>query len=88
MYHIYAIQVDNRDAVVGILNKQHIGFMVNYPIPLHLQVVYKDLGYRKGDFPVAEKLSRRIISLPMHPFLTKPQIEYVVKTIKKAVKEA
>ncbi|MFA5099529.1 MAG: DegT/DnrJ/EryC1/StrS family aminotransferase [Candidatus Omnitrophota bacterium] len=88
VYHIYAIQVDNRDKVVETLHKRDIGCMVNYPIPLHLQVVYKELGYRKGDFPVAEKLSRRIISLPMHPFITKPQIEYVVKTIKNAVKEA
>ena len=88
VYHIYAIQVDNRDAVVAYLNRMRVGCMVNYPIPLHLQVVYKDLGYKKGDFPVAEKLSRRIISLPMHPCLAKREIEYVVKTVQKALKEA
>jgi dTDP-4-amino-4,6-dideoxygalactose transaminase len=87
VYHIYAIQVDRREAVVKALSGSHIGCMVNYPIPLHLQVVYKDLGYARGDFPVAERLSRRIISLPMHPFLTKRGIAYVVKTVQNALKE-
>jgi dTDP-4-amino-4,6-dideoxygalactose transaminase len=53
-----------------------------------MQVVYRDLGYCRKDFPVAEELSRRIISLPMHPFLTARQIKYVVQTVKKALKEA
>jgi dTDP-4-amino-4,6-dideoxygalactose transaminase len=85
VYHIYAIQVDRRDAVVEALKSRGIGCMVNYPIPLHLQVVYKGLGYKKGDFPVAEKLSRNIISLPMHPFITARQVQYVVQTVKKAM---
>jgi dTDP-4-amino-4,6-dideoxygalactose transaminase len=88
VYHIYAIQLDRRDAVKEYLLRKGVGCVVNYPIPLHLQVVYKQSGYHRGDFPVAERLSRRIISLPMHPFLTNRHIEYVVKTVQSAVKEA
>lgn len=87
VYHIYAIQVKRRDAVVSYIKKRNIGCMVNYPIPLHLQVVYKNLGYRKGDFPAAESVSQHIISLPMHPFLTRRRIDYVVKCVHTAVKE-
>jgi dTDP-4-amino-4,6-dideoxygalactose transaminase len=85
VYHIYAIQVNNRDDVVEYLRSRGVGCMVNYPIPLHMQVVYKGLGYSPDDFPVAQKISKRIISLPMHPFLAAAAIKYVVETVKKAI---
>ncbi|HNQ50727.1 MAG TPA: DegT/DnrJ/EryC1/StrS family aminotransferase [Candidatus Omnitrophota bacterium] len=88
VYHIYAILVERRDAVVDHLKKRRVGCMVNYPAPLHLQRVYKNLGYRTGAFPVSEDVSKRIISLPMHPFLSMGQISYVVQTVKSALKEA
>jgi dTDP-4-amino-4,6-dideoxygalactose transaminase len=88
VYHIYAIQVNNRDSVMEYLKSHGISCTVNYHLPLHMQVVYRNLGYCRKDFPVAEKLSERIISLPMHPFLTGQQIEYVVKIVKKSLKEA
>jgi len=87
VYHIYAIQLDRRDAAVDYLKRHGIGCMVNYPIPLHLQPVYKGLGYRRGAFPVSEEVSKRIISLPMHPFLGNEHISYVVKTISLFMKE-
>ena len=81
VYHIYALQIKNRDRVISRLQEKGIGARIHYPIPLHLQKVYRDSGYRRGDFPVAEKISRRIISLPMHPFLKHSEIEYVAGKI-------
>ncbi|MFA5373826.1 MAG: DegT/DnrJ/EryC1/StrS family aminotransferase [Candidatus Omnitrophota bacterium] len=85
IYHIYAVRVKNRDKLVEHLKASGIGVMVNYPIPLHLQEVYKGLGYKKGDFPQAEQVSKEIISLPMHPYLAKREIKYVVEKIKEVV---
>jgi dTDP-4-amino-4,6-dideoxygalactose transaminase len=81
VYHIYAIQVRARNKVLAHLRKRGIGAQVHYPTPIHLQKAYKDLGYTHGDFPAAEKISRRIISLPMHPFLKRSEIEYVTGKI-------
>jgi len=87
IYHIYAVRVRNRDKVVAYLKKNGIAVLVHYPIPLHLQKVYKNSGYKRGDFPVAEKVAKEIISLPMHPFLTEAQIKYAAKTLKKAAED-
>jgi dTDP-4-amino-4,6-dideoxygalactose transaminase len=86
IYHIYAVRVKDRDEVVEYLKANGIGVMVNYPIPLHLQEVYKGLGYKKGDFSVAERVSQEIISLPMHPYLTGKEIKYVAAKLKEAIK--
>ncbi|RKY29413.1 MAG: erythromycin biosynthesis sensory transduction protein eryC1, partial [Candidatus Omnitrophota bacterium] len=79
VYHIYALQIKNRDRVISRLREKGIGAQVHYPTPVHLQKVYKDSGYRRGEFPVAEKTARRIISLPMHPFLKHREIEYIAR---------
>jgi len=84
VYHIYAVRVHERDKVVDQLKSAGVGVMINYPIPLHLQEAYRGLRYKKGDFPVAEKICREIISLPMHPLLTKNQIKYTVNILRKA----
>jgi dTDP-4-amino-4,6-dideoxygalactose transaminase len=84
VYHIYAVRVKNRDDLAELLRAKGIGAMVNYPIPLHRQPAYKGLGYRKGDFPVAEKVCREIISLPMHPLLAKEEIKYVADVLIKS----
>jgi dTDP-4-amino-4,6-dideoxygalactose transaminase len=81
VYHIYALQVSQRDKILKHLRKKGIGALVHYPKPIHLQKAYQDLGYRRGDFPVAEKIARRIISLPMHPDLSPREIEYVARQI-------
>jgi dTDP-4-amino-4,6-dideoxygalactose transaminase len=86
VYHIYAVQVDNRDRVAQALNDKGIGAMVHYPIPLHLQKAYQGLKYSKGDFPVAEKVAGRILSLPMHPYVMRKQIEFVCATLTKAAR--
>jgi len=86
VYHVYAVQVKNRDNVVEFLSKNGIGVLVHYPIPIHLQEAYKDLGYKKGDMPVSEALCEKVISLPMFPELTDLEIKYVAEKLKEALK--
>jgi dTDP-4-amino-4,6-dideoxygalactose transaminase len=69
VYHLYVIRVHGRDHLQRHLAEASIGTGIHYPIPLHLQKAYKGLYYKEGDFPVAEKLAREILSLPMYPGL-------------------
>lgn len=85
IYHAYSIRISKRDLLVQRLKGKGIGAMVYYPIPLHLQKVYSGLGYKCGDFPVAERISQEILSLPMYPHLKERQIDFVVETIKKVI---
>ncbi|MGC8764915.1 MAG: DegT/DnrJ/EryC1/StrS family aminotransferase [Brevinematia bacterium] len=81
----YSIRVKNRDEFAKKLSGMGIPTAVHYPLPLHLQVAYKYLGYKEGDFPVSEAVSKEIISLPMHPFLTDEDIERIVSCVKKSL---
>lgn len=85
VYHIYAVRVKNRDSVYESIRNNGIGALIHYPLPLHLQKAYSELGYQKGEFPVAEKVANEIISLPMHPFLKRPEMEFVAEQILKAI---
>lgn len=87
VYHLYVIRAKNRDEVVEALRQNNIAVLIHYPTPLHLQPVYKGLGYKRGDFPAAEKVSDEILSLPMYPHMAKQEIRYICQTIKKAVKQ-
>jgi dTDP-4-amino-4,6-dideoxygalactose transaminase len=82
VYHLYVILVDNRDGLQEFLQTRGVSTGLHYPLPLHLQKAYAHLGYKKGDFPVAENAAKRLLSLPMYPEITNPQIEYVVESIK------
>jgi len=82
VYHLYVIEVDERDELQSHLKDKGIATGIHYPIPIHLQNSFKNLGYQKGDFPIAEKAANRILSLPMFPELTRQQIEYVCATIR------
>jgi len=82
VYHLYVIRARDRDGLQRYLQKNGVATGLHYPIPLHLQEAYTHLGYRKGDFPVAEKAARSILSLPMYPELTEKQIRYVCDKIK------
>jgi len=86
VYHVYAIRVKRRDGLLDFFKKNGIACIVHYPIPLHLQKAYSHLGYKKGDFPVSEKVAGEIISLPMYPHIKENQIKFVVNTIKKFIK--
>ena len=64
------------------LSAKNIPTAIHYPKPLHLQKCFKYLGYRKGDFPVSERVSNNIISLPMNPYIIDDEINYIVKELK------
>jgi dTDP-4-amino-4,6-dideoxygalactose transaminase len=85
VYHLYVVQVDGRDAVRTALDAAGVDSGIHYPVPLHLTPAYRSLGYAPGDFPVAERMAGRILSLPMHPYLSTEQIEYVVDALGAAV---
>lgn len=85
VYQTYAVRLENRDRVCEALQKKGIGVLIHYPIPIHLQEAYKELNYKKGDFPVSEKLSQEVLSLPMFPHITKEQIEYVSDSLKEVI---
>ena len=78
----YTLRVKNRDVLQSNLKSNGIPTSVFYPIPLHLQKCFKNLNYMKNDFPISEEASNEVISLPMNPFLTYDQINYVVSKIK------
>jgi dTDP-4-amino-4,6-dideoxygalactose transaminase len=81
VYHLFVVRTDDRNGMMNHLKKAGIGTGIHYPIPLHLQKAYAALNYRPGDFPVAEKASAEIVSLPMFPQLTAEQQATVVGEI-------
>ena len=81
-FHLYVIQCPRRDELMRHLQESGIDTGLHYPIPLHLQKAYAHLGYKKGDFAMAERLADEILSLPMYPELEERQIRYVVEKIK------
>ena len=85
VYHVYAVRVPKRDKVFTRLLDKGVGAIIHYPIPVHLQQAYRPLAYKKGDFPVSERVSREIISLPIYPHISKQQVTYVARTLKKIV---
>jgi dTDP-4-amino-4,6-dideoxygalactose transaminase len=81
IYHIYAVRVGQRDAVLNQLGERGIGAGIHYPVPVHLQNAYANLGYKRGDFPVSEACGDSFLSLPMYPELTDGQIDTVVREL-------
>jgi dTDP-4-amino-4,6-dideoxygalactose transaminase len=80
-YHQYTISVPDRDGMLNYLGEKGIGSRVYYPVPMHLQPCYKDLGYKQGDFPISEKAAKTVLSLPVYPELTEEMIQYVIDTV-------
>jgi dTDP-4-amino-4,6-dideoxygalactose transaminase len=77
VFHLYVVRLDQRDLWRGRLAEAGVQTGVHYPIPVHLQPAYRDLGYSSGDFPVCERASAEVLSLPMFPELTGDQIRQV-----------
>lgn len=86
VFHQYTIRVEKRNELQSFLKENGVETMVYYPLPLHVQPVFKELGYKVGDFPHSEKAANEAISLPMFPELKQEQIEYVVENIVKFFK--
>jgi dTDP-4-amino-4,6-dideoxygalactose transaminase len=85
VYHVYAIEVPQRDDVLAALHSAGIGAGIHYPVPVHLQKAYAGLGYGVGDLPTTESLAKRFLSLPIYPELQPGQIDEVVSELNKAV---
>ena len=82
VWHQFVVRSKKRDELQQYLKSKGIGTLIHYPLPIHLQEAYKHLGYKKGDFPIAEKIANEVLSLPMWIGLTKEQIEMICKVIK------
>lgn len=82
VYNQYTIRAERRDALRDHLNARGIGTAVYYPVPLHLQDCFVELGFRKGDLPIAEALSDEVVSLPVYPELTSEELDLVVRGIR------
>lgn len=82
-WHLYVIQVEQRDRLAAALAEAGIGTGMHYPVPLHLQEAHADLGYQRGDFPVAETMADRLLSLPLYPGLSNEAVKYVAETVAK-----
>lgn len=85
VYHLYVLRHPKRDAILAFLKDNGIGAGVHYPIPLHLQPAYSFLGHRLGDFPQAERIAKEVFSLPLFPFMTEEQQDFIVSTVRQAV---
>jgi len=86
IWHLYVIQVPDRDRVLRHLHEAGVGAGVHYPIPMHLQGALSDLGYGPGDFPETESAAGEILSLPMYPGISESQQEYVVDSLRRALR--
>ena len=81
IYHVFVIRCDRRDELERYLNESGIGTVKHYPIPMHLQEAYKELGLEQGDLPIAEEISNTVLSIPMYYGMTDEEVEYVIDKI-------
>jgi dTDP-4-amino-4,6-dideoxygalactose transaminase len=81
-WHLYVVRHPKREELKKHLEENGVGCAIHYPVPVHLQKAYADLGHKPGDFPVAEKAARECLSLPIYPELTDKQITRVVEVVK------
>ena len=81
IYHVFVIRCDRRDELKRYLNENGIGTVKHYPIPMHLQEAYKELGLKQGELPIAEEISNTVLSIPMYYGMTDEEVEYVIDKI-------
>jgi dTDP-4-amino-4,6-dideoxygalactose transaminase len=85
VYHLYVVQVENRDQLKQQLNEVGIGAAIHYPKPLHLQKAYEFLGLKKGSFPISEQAAERVLSLPNYPEMTEEMLQFVVEKVRAGI---
>lgn len=81
VWHIFPVRTKKRDVFQNYLKEKGIGTVIHYPIAMHLQDAYKDLGYEQGDFPIAEKIAEEELSLPLYYGMTEEEIDYVINGV-------
>jgi dTDP-4-amino-4,6-dideoxygalactose transaminase len=81
VFHTYVVQVKDREHLKSYLDSNGIETKIHYPIPIHLQKPCRQWGYKRGDFPVTERQSETILTLPIHQYLTEQQLNYVIETM-------
>ena len=85
VYHLYVVQLDERERVMAELAEHGVGTGIHYPLPIHLQEAYRDRGFARGAFPVTEALAPRVLSLPMYPELTEDDVKRVAAALGDAI---
>ena len=86
VWHLYVVRVPDRDRVIKELHAAGIGAGIHYPVPVHLTPAFAGLGYAEGAFPVAERLARELLSLPLFPEITQVQQEHVASVLTAAIR--
>jgi dTDP-4-amino-4,6-dideoxygalactose transaminase len=84
VWHVYVVQSAERDGLQKTLQEAGIGTQIHYPIPPHLQMAYRDAGYARGRFPIAESMANRLLSLPMGPQLDNACVATAIAAVKAA----
>ena len=82
VYYVFNILAEKRDELTEFLKSREVQFSIYYPVPLHLQKCFSYLGYKEGDFPVAEKACKEILALPIYPEITREEVEFVIASIR------
>jgi dTDP-4-amino-4,6-dideoxygalactose transaminase len=81
VWYAFPIRYPDRDWLAGQLESAGVGTLIHYPLPPHLSEAYADLGFSRGNFPIAEEIARTVLSLPLHPHLTQDQVEEVIGSV-------
>ena len=81
VYHVFVVRSGKRDELEAYLNEKGIGTVKHYPIPIHLQEAYKELGLKEGALPIAEEISKTVLSIPMYYGMTDEEVDYVINQI-------
>ena len=81
VYHVYLVRTKHRDQLQKYLTDNGIGTLIHYPIPIHLQKAYQHLGFKKGDFPIAEEIADTCLSLPIWPGMKQSEVNYIAEKI-------
>jgi dTDP-4-amino-4,6-dideoxygalactose transaminase len=87
VYHVFCVRTNRRDELKDFLERKGVTTLIHYPVPVHLQEAYRFLGYKQGDFPISEEISRTTLSLPIFPEMNSSQIELVISSTKKFFKQ-
>ncbi|MES2628603.1 MAG: DegT/DnrJ/EryC1/StrS family aminotransferase [Bacteroidota bacterium] len=82
VYHLFVVRTTQRAALMEHLQQQGVGTMIHYPVPPHMQEAYQHLGYKKGDFPIAEEMADTLLSLPVWPGMTDEETDHVITSVK------